>query len=324
VKRALITGATGFLGSRIARKLCARDIAVRALVRKASERRRIADLPIEMAEGDVTDRASIERACEGVDRVFHVAAVYEIGARDPARMEATNVGGTRNVLAAAATRGIFTVYTSSTVALGPTANEPADETHWGGGEPHSPYEATKRKAHEIARSFEKTTAIALPVTIYGPDDPSLVGQAHRWFARGRLRVASFADLKMTLVHVDDCAEAHIRMAERAQPGEELIIAGQVVTFREWFEALARVSGHKPPRFVPAWMARAAGPVGAALAPLAGFRGSTVREGLAMSAHWAFSGQRARQTLDWQPRSLDDGLSEVMAYYRSPKRIHKSV
>ena len=316
MKRVLVTGATGFLGSRIARKLIERGVAVRALVRTSSDRRRIADLPIEFAEGDVTDRASIERAVDGVDRVFHAAALYEIGASDPARMEAINVGGTRNVLEAASARSIFTVYTSSVVALGPTHDHTADESHWAGTAPRSAYEATKRAAHEIARSFAKTTAIALPVTIYGPDDPSLTGQAHRFFARGLIRVASFADLKMTLVHVDDCADAHIRMAERAQPGEELIIAAQVVTFREWFGALARVSGRRPPRFVPNWMARAAGPVGAVLAPLAGFRSSTVREGLAMSQNWAFSGERARRTLDWQPRALDDGLSEVMAYYRS--------
>jgi dihydroflavonol-4-reductase len=230
-------------------------------------------------------------------------------------MESINVGGTRNVLEAAAARGLFTVHTSSVVALGPTANEPADESHWAATTPRSAYEATKRAAHELARTFAKTTAIAMPVTIYGPDDPSLTGQAHKWFARGALRVASFADIKLTFVHVDDCAEAHVRMAERAQPGEELIIAAQVVTFREWFTALARVTGRRPPRFVPDWMARAAGPVGAALAPLAGFRAATVREGLAMSTHWAFSGERARRSLDWQPRPLDDGLSEVMAYYR---------
>src|SRR5579859_7764880 len=183
----LVTGATGFLGSHLACALVARGDRVRALVRATSSLRRIAGLDVETATGDVTDLASVERALAGVDRVFHVAALYELGTADPAQMERINVGGTEN-------------------ALGPTGRAPADESHWRGDTPRSAYEATKRAAHEYARELAARGAplrIALPVTIYGPDDPSLVGRLHGWMARGLVHVGAFADVPMSLVHVED-------------------------------------------------------------------------------------------------------------------------
>src|SRR5579883_3310248 len=176
----LVTGATGFLGSHLARTLAARGDAVRVLVRAGSDRRRLAGVAVEYAEGDVTDRASLDRATAGVDRVFHCAAMYVIGARDAERMRAVNVGGTENVLGAAIDHGALAVHVSSTAALGPSpAGVVCDETRWAGDTPRSAYEATKRAAHESARVLAgrpgARVRIASPVTIYGPDDPSLVG-----------------------------------------------------------------------------------------------------------------------------------------------------
>src|SRR5438270_10622507 len=99
--KALVTGASGFLGSRTAAALCARGETVRVLVRPTSDRRRIAGLPVSYAEGDVTDRASVEKALDGVETVYHAAALYELGTGQPRYMEQVNVGGTANVLEAA-------------------------------------------------------------------------------------------------------------------------------------------------------------------------------------------------------------------------------
>jgi dihydroflavonol-4-reductase len=312
----LVTGSTGFLGSRLARVLAARGDRVRALARATSDRRRLAGIDVEMAEGDVTDAASIAAACAGVDRVFHCAAVYEIGAKDPVKMRAVNVGGTQTVLRAAAERRILSVHVSSVVALGPTREgQLADESHWTGDTPRSPYEATKREAHSIARSMARAGArirIAMPVTIYGPDDPSLTGETHKWIARGAMRVGALANMAMTLVHVDDCAEALALVAERGKDGGEYIVAERSVTFREWFTLAARAAGRKPPSM---WLPDA---VVRGLSRAAAVAPPVVREGLAMSmdARWAFRGDKARRELGWTPRPLEDGLRETMQWYRS--------
>jgi dihydroflavonol-4-reductase len=311
----LVTGSTGFLGSHLARVLAARGDRVRALARATSDRRRLAGLDVEIAEGDVTDAASLAAACAGVDRIFHCAAVYEIGAKDPVRMRAVNVGGTQSLLRIAAERRILAVHVSSVVALGPTRpGQLADESHWTGDAPRSPYEATKREAHVIARSMARAGSrirIAMPVTIYGPDDPSLTGEAHKWIARGAMRVGALADLAMTLVHVDDCAEALALLAEHGREGAEYIVADRSVTFREWFTLAARAAGRTPPSvWLPDAMVRGFSKA-AAIAP------PVVREGLAMSvgARWAFRGDKARRDLGWTPRPLEQGLRETMEWYR---------
>lgn len=322
----LVTGATGFLGSRLARVLAARGDGVRALVRRTSDRRRLAGIDgVDWAEGDVTDAESVERALEGAGRVFHCAAVYEIGASDPAKMRAVNVGGTQIVLRMAAERRVPAVHVSSVVALGPTrAGQLADESHWTGDTPRSQYEATKREAHRIARSMARAGArlrIALPVTIYGPDDPSLTGETHKWIARGAMRVGALADVNMTFVHVDDCAEALALVAEHGRDGHEYIVAERSVTFREWFTLAARAAGRKPPAaWLPDVLMR--GFARAALSSLAGgaMAPPLVREGLAMSvgARWAFRGDKARRDLGWTPRPLEEGLRETMEWYRSAR------
>ena len=319
--RYLVTGATGFLGSHVARMLCARGDDVRVLVRPTSDRRRLAGSPVEEAVGDVTDAASVERAMDGTDVVFHAAAMYEFGPRDPALMARTNVEGTRNVLDAAAARGALAVFVSSTAALGPTGAATEDETYRSATQPHSAYEATKRAAHDRALELAARgrIRIACPGTIYGPDDPSLGGTFHRLYAKGFIRVGFLPDMKMTLVHVDDCADGLLRIAEHGKDGETYILSAQIVTFREWFEGLARASGRKPPRWYVSEPALARlQPLASLGAPLVGLSRGLAGEAIAMSAgaHWAYSSDKARRELGWSPRALDEGLRDTLAWYRT--------
>jgi dihydroflavonol-4-reductase len=311
----LVTGATGFLGSRVARALAARGDRVRALVRRTSDTRRLAGVDVETAFGDVTDAASVVRALAGATRVFHCAAVYEIGARDPDRMRRVNVEGTRHVLDAVARSNALAVHVSSVVALGPTPpGQLADESHWTGDAPRAPYEATKREAHVLARAAASAGAsvrIGIPVTIYGPDDPSLTGETHKWIARGAMRVGALADVPMTFVHVDDCAEAIVLLAERADDRDEYVLAERSVTFKEWFTLAALAAGRRPPSvWLPDGVVHGFALASRVLPPV-------VREGLAMSlgVRWAFRGDKAKRDLDWAPRPFEEGLRETMAFYR---------
>jgi dihydroflavonol-4-reductase len=318
--RYLVTGATGFLGSHLTRALCARGDDVRVLVRPTSDKRRLAGLLVEEAVGDVTDAASVSRAIDGVDVVFHAAAMYEFGPRDPALMARTNVDGTRNVLEAAAERGLLAVFVSSTAALGPTGPGTEDETHRPATQPHSAYESTKRAAHDLALELAARgrIRIACPGTIYGPDDPSLGGMFHRLYAKGLIRVGFLPEMTMTLVHVDDCADGLIRIAEQGHDGETYILTAQIVTFRDWFEGLARATGRRPPRVYVSESALARlKPLAVIGAPLVALSSGGAREAIAMSAgaHWAYSGDKARRELRWSPRALDEGLADTLAWYR---------
>jgi len=280
---------------------------------------------METALGDVTDRRSVEAALDGVDVVHHVAALYELGTPDPDRMRRINVEGTRNVLEAAADRGALAVHVSSVVALGPTGTSPVGETHWNARPSRSPYEATKREAHELARSLAARGArvrIASPVTIYGPDDPSLVGTFHAMYARGLVRVGALRDLTMSLVHVEDCAAGLVRVADEGRDGEEYVLAGQAVTMGTWIKELARATNRPAPRlWVPSWAVRRAGPWAATFAPLVGLSRDLVTEGLAMAddVHWSFTGDKARRELGWSPRELAEGLGSVAAFYGGTNR-----
>jgi dihydroflavonol-4-reductase len=318
---ALVTGASGFLGSRTAAALCARGEQVRTLVRSTSSRRRLEGLEVEYVEGDVTDRATVEKALDGVDVVYHAAALYELGTGDPHYMERVNVGGTENVLTAAHERSILAVHVSSVAALGPTGTQPAVEGHWRQDMPRSPYEATKKRAHLLARSMAGSGArvrIAMPGSIYGPDDPSLLGTAHRFLFRG-VPIAVGATLIMSFVNVDDCGDGLVRIAERGHDGEEYILVSDTATFRQWFETIAEVTGKRPPRFyIPDFITWDVGDVARHLVP--GRPGRILRDAIAMSAgeNWSFSGEKARRELGWDPRALRQGMIELRDWYAEQK------
>ncbi len=296
----LVTGATGFLGARVVHRLAGRR--VRALVRASSDTRRLRG--VEIATGDVNDRASIERALDGASAVVHCAAHYAFGVSRPERTRRTNVEGTRNVLEAARRAGAIAVHVSSVVALGPT-EALADESHWSETAPRSVYESTKREAHLVARGMN--ARIVLPGTIYGPGDRSPASWLHELGGRGLLPVGFRRDVKMSLVHVDDCADAIVRALDSGTDGGEWIAAADVVTFEEWLSAIARAAGKSPPR---AWIGERPLAMLSRLAPRKSFLGET----LAMSdgASWAFSGDKARRELGWAPRSLERGLQEMFS------------
>jgi len=293
-----VTGATGFLGARVVQRLTSSGKRVRALARKP--------VHIEGADvfvGDITDRESVRRAADGASAIIHCAAHYEFGA-DAKMAHRTNVDGTRNILEL----GLPTVHISSTAALGPTQNIEV-ESHWNPQKPASIYAETKRLAHLVAR--EMRARIVAPATIYGAGDRSPVGLLHRLVARGLLPIGFRKRVQMSLVFVDDCADAIVRVLEHGTECGEYIAAADVVTFEEWLTAIAHAAHRSPPR---AYVSDRSLAALTKIFPRASFLGET----LAMSdrTNWAFSGAKLRSELGWSPRSLAQGLEQTIDRKRS--------
>ena len=247
MSQALVTGGTGFVGANLVRELLRDGRAVRVLARPGGDRRALAGLPVEIAEGDLLDAASVRRAVRGADTVFHVAADYRLWAPDPDALHRANVGGTRAVLEAAAEHGVRrVVYTSTVGALGiPKDGTPGTEDT------------------EVALGFAQQ---GLPVVIVNPSapvgpwdvKPTPTGQMVVDFLNGRMFAT--LDTGLNLVHVRDVARGHILAAERGRVGEKYVLGNANLSLAEIGLLLAQVTGIRPPRlripYAVAWLAAA--------------------------------------------------------------------
>lgn len=307
----VVTGAAGFLGSRLVGRLLEADpratVRTLDLERAAWQRLDAYGARVERVSCDITDARAVEGALEGADEVFHVAALYELGTRDPARMHAINVGGTENVLGAAAREGALAVHVSSVAALGPTGVAPRGEQHWNDDAPRSVYAATKREAHRVAQAFARRSRvrIAMPATIWGEGDPSMLGRAQHLLARAPVVPIVRPDMRLCFVHVDDCADGVARVAEHGRDGESYILCAEVLPLARWIEL---ASGDRPRVRVPDRLLDAAAAIARRVPTSLRARSFPLRllhEAAEMSAavHWSFSGERARTSLGWSPRAI---------------------
>ena len=265
----LVTGGTGFIGANIVRELLAAGATVRVLARPGGNRRALEGVKVEIAEGDLTDPASLRRAVGGVQAVYHAAADYRLWTPDPAALYRANVDGTRAVLEAAGQAGVArVVYTSSVGALGiPKDGTPGtEETPVTLGDMVGDYKRSKFLAEQVALDFARR---GLPVVVVNPSapvgpwdvKPTPTGQMIVDFMRGRM-VATL-DTGLNIVHVRDVARGHLLAAERGKPGARYILghAGGNLSLAEIFRLLASITGGRAPRWrVPyalAWCSAAA-------------------------------------------------------------------
>lgn len=258
--KAFVTGGTGFVGSHIVRSLLARGDEVRCFLRQESRRDNLQDLDVELAFGDLRDAGALEKAVRGCAAVFHCAADYRLYVPDPAAMFASNVDGTRNVLAAAEKAGAEKiVYTSTVGALGLSADgAPADEeTPVTYAKMVGPYKQSKFKAERVAEEF---AARGVPVVIVNPSTP--VGERDlRPTDTGRVivdflngRIPAYVDTGLNLIDVRDCALGHLLAAEKGRAGEKYILGCRNLELREILEILSRISGRPAPRLrLPHWI-----------------------------------------------------------------------
>jgi dihydroflavonol-4-reductase len=259
--RVFVTGATGFVGSSVVRVLLEVGCQVRALVRPGADDRAIAGLPIERAIGDIRDAESLRPAMQGCAQVYHVAALYVYWTRNPAEVYATNVEGTRNVLAAAEAEGVErVVHTSSVATLGlPKDGSPGNEdTPVTLADMVSDYKRSKFMAEEVVCEFVDH---GLPVVIVNPSTPIGVrdvkptptGRIVLDFITGRMPV--YVDTGLNLVDVEDVALGHWLAAQKGKVGRRYILGGQNMTMKEILTTLAEISGRPAPRVrVPMWIA----------------------------------------------------------------------
>ena len=324
----LITGATGFVGSAVARTLLARGHTLRLLVRPGGDRRNIAGLPAELAEGDLTDPASLAAAAEGCRYLVHVAADYRLWVPDPDRMMQANVEGTRALLLAAQSRGVERmVYCSSVAALGLVGDGTvADETT-----PVHPdkivgiYKKSKYLAEQavlaLVRDHAMPVVIVNPSTPVGPRDikPTPTGKMIRDAAQGRM--PAYVETGLNIVHVDDVAVGHALALERGVIGQRYILGGEDFSLGALFAAVSQAAGRKPPRLrlpiAPLY------PLALACEALARFGVEPVvtRETLAMARKkMFFSSAKARAELGYTARPAVEAIGDAVDWFKQGRLL----
>jgi dihydroflavonol-4-reductase len=324
--KVLVTGATGFVGSAVARMLLKRGHAVRALARPKGDRRNVAGLDVEIAEGDLSDRASLERAARGCQALFHVAADYRLWARNPQEIVEHNVQGTRNVLLAAAETGVGRiVYTSSVAVLGKAKpGESADEdTPVAAKDMIGAYKTSKFLAEEEVRGLiarlKLDCVIVNPSTPIGPRDikPTPTGRMVVEAARGRM--PAYVDTGLNVVHVEDVAEGHWLAFEKGKAGRRYVLGGENMTLQEILTAIAGIVGRRPPRvslphdlILPfAYLAEFVAKYATRKEPFATVDGINQAR-----RKMFFTSDRAIRELGYKPRPAIEALKDAIAWFKA--------
>ena len=324
----LVTGAAGFLGSAVARRLVQAGRRVRAMVRRGSDRRSLEGLDVDMVVGDLTDPASLKRALQGCDGLFHVAADYRLWVPDPKPMFAVNVHGTRDLMLAALGAGVGRVVFTSTVAtLGIAPDGPADEQtpvryeDMVGAYARSKFRA-ERAVRDLIRDRGLPAVIVNPSTVIGPRDsrPTPTGRLVLEAAAGRIPV--YIETGLNVVHVDDVADGHLRAYERGRIGERYILGGEDMTLSELLAEIADISGRRRPRIRL--------PHGA-VEPLAGVFEAWCRkfggepyatvDGVRLARrNLYFSSAKACRELDYATRLPHAALADAIAWFRAKRML----
>jgi len=323
--KALVTGANGFLGSAVVRALLADGLAVRAFVRSGSDRRNLDGLDVEVAVGDLTERASVRRAAAGCDAVFHVAADYRLWVADSKPMYRANVDGSVNVLEAAAEAGAKgMVYTSSVAVLGINKDRtPADEeTPVTVDDMVGHYKRSKYLAEQAVR--KRAAELGFPVvtvnpsTPIGPRDikPTPTGRILLDAAAGRM--PAFVDTGLNLVHVDDVAAGHLAAARLGVPGERYILGGDDFTLQQILELVAEHVGRRASTIrLPHWSVYPLAVGAEAIAMLTKREPRVTLDGVRMSKkHMYFSSRKAQRDLKYRWRDPRLAVAAAVDWFKA--------
>jgi dihydroflavonol-4-reductase len=323
--QAFVTGATGFLGSHVARVLCEQGAGLRLLVRATSNLKNVQGLKAETVTGDLRDPASLEKAMGGCDTVFHVAADYRLWVRDPQEMYRSNVEGTRALLEAARKNGVRrVVYTSSVATIGFTNNgHIADED--------SPvsladmighYKRSKFMAEQVAleagRSGMQVVTVN-PTTPVGEGDvkPTPTGRIVLDFLKRKF--PAYVETGLNLVDAHECARGHVAALEKGRSGERYILGGENLTLKQILDKLADITGLPSPKVkLPYIFAFATGVIDETITGrMLNKEPRATIDAVRMGKKMMFaSSAKAERELGWRVLPVDDALSRAVAWFRT--------
>jgi dihydroflavonol-4-reductase len=319
----LVTGAAGFLGSHVARQLVARDEEVRVLLRASSSNRAISDLSLEYVTGDLRDVGSLERAVAGVRRVFHVAADYRLWAKNPQDIYDSNVGGTRNLLAAAKKAGIEQLIYTSTVATIAVDR------------PQLPNEFTDSKFEEMVGHYKRSkwmaeqevlkaakeglpAIVAMPTTPVGPWDwkPTPTGKIILDFLNGKM--PGYVETGLNFVGVEECAAGHLQVSEKGKIGERYLLGAENLTLKQLLDTLSKITGLAAPSMkIPHGVALGVAYVESAFSRLIGKEPQIPVEGVKIAQHMMFVDcSRAKKELGFAPGPVAAALERAVRWYQA--------
>ncbi len=323
--KTLVTGATGFVGSAVARRLAARGHALRLLTRASSDRSNLAGLDAEVVVGDLTDPASLDRAAAGCRYVVHVAADYRIWVPVPDDMLRANVDGALAMVRAAANAGAERIVHCSSVAAlgligdGSVSDEttPARESDFIGVYKRSKFLA-ERAVLELAQRDNLPVVVVNPAAPVGPRDikPTPTGKMILDAAAGR--VPAYIDTGLNIVHVDDVAEGHVLALERGRIGERYILGGENMLLKDVLALVATVAGRRPPSIrLPEGVVWPAAYLMEQFARLTGIPPLMTRDHLKMARKKMFySSAKAMAELGYSPRPVRQAVEDAVAWFRA--------
>lgn len=311
-----VTGATGFVGGVLSKKLREAGHEVHASVRDINKASALKSLGVKLFKGDVTDKESMREAMTGVDGVYHVAGWYKVGVKDKTPGEQVNIEGTRNVLELMQELKIPKgVYTSTLAINSDTKGKLVDEDYHFTGKHISEYDRTKAVAHDIAKEFIAKglpLVIVQPGLIYGPDDTSSLRAALRDFLHGRLPMLP-TQTAFCWAHVDDIVQGHILGMEKGKVGESYIICGEPYKVADAYQIASQVSGKRAPMTVPYQMMKI---LSVLVKPFdAILPDSYTSEGLRVVAGVTYWGDnsKAKRELGYTPRPVREGWAETVKH-----------
>src|ERR1700723_411623 len=327
--KTLVTGATGFVGSHVAGRVLSAGQSLRVLARPGSDVRALRGLDAERVEGDLRDSASLERALQGVNRVFHVAADYRLWSRNPAEIYESNVTGTRNLLEAAKRAGVEQFIYTSTVATIAVDS------------PSLPNESTDSKLDEMVGHYKRSkwlaekealkaaqdglpVVIVMPTTPVGPGDwkPPPTGKLIVDFLNGKM--PGYVDTGLNFVGVEECAAGHLLVAEKGKVGERYLLGGENLTLKQVLDILSNITSLPAPKLkFPHGVALGAAYASTFFSRLVGKEPGIPVEGVKIAQHKMFVDcSRAQRELGFKAGPVSAALQRAVTWYEQNGYVSK--